>query len=80
MAHTFNPGFGRQRQMDFYEFKASLGYTRSMQKQMQVVAAHTFNPSIGESYPFNSSTKGLYKMGGDRGSGLSLQLLSVGRG
>ena len=41
-----------------------------MQKQIQVVVAHTFN----------LSTKGEYEMGGDQGSGLSLQSPSLGRG
>jgi hypothetical protein len=31
MAHTFNPELGRQRQMDLYEFKASLVYIASFQ-------------------------------------------------
>ena len=66
--------------MDLCEFKATLGYIRSIQKQIQVVVAHTFNPSTRESHAFNPSTKGEQKAGGDRGSGLSLQSPSLGRG
>ena len=39
------PGFGRQSQTGLCEFKATLDYTRSMYKQIQMVMAHTFNPS-----------------------------------
>ena len=31
--------------MDLCEFKATLGYTRSIQKQIQVIVPHTFNAS-----------------------------------
>ena len=34
--------------MDLCEFKATLGYTRSIQKQIRVVVFHTFNASTGE--------------------------------
>ena len=50
--------------MDVCEFKATLGYTRSMQKQIQVVLAHVFNPHTRESHAFNHSNKGKYKTGG----------------
>ena len=59
--------------MDLCEFKATLGHIRSVQKQIQVVVAQTFNHSPRESHAFNPSTKGEYKTGGNRGSGLSLQ-------
>ena len=48
--------------MDFCEFKATLGYTKSIQKQIQVVVSHTFNPSVGElgeSHTFNPSPREL---------------------
>ena len=41
--------------MDLCEFKAILGYLRSMQKQILVV--HIFNPSVWESHTFNYSTR-----------------------
>ena len=44
--HT--PGLRKQGQTDFCEFKATLGYTISIQKQIQVVVAPTFNPSVCE--------------------------------
>ena len=47
--------------MDLCEFKATLGYTRSLQKQIQVVVAHTSHPSTRE---FNPNTKGDYKAQG----------------
>ena len=41
------PRFGRQRQTDFCEFKATLGYTNSKQKQIQVVVVvHTLIPTL----------------------------------
>ena len=73
-------GLRRQRQMDLCEFKATLGYTRLIQKQIQVVVAHTFYPSIWESHTFNPSSREVrdrsgmaewrkeYKWGRDRNS------------
>ena len=50
------PALGRQRQMDLFEFKATLGYVRFIQskkkKQSQVVVAHIFNPSTWESHTY----------------------------
>ena len=66
--------------MDLCEFKDTLGYTRSRQKQIQVVVAHTFNPSTMESHAFNPSTKGEYKTRRQRlRLRLSLQSPSLGR-
>ena len=43
--------------MDLCEFKAALGYTRSIQKQIQVVVvAHTYSTRVWESHTFNYST------------------------
>ena len=53
------PGFGRQRQTDLCEFKATLGYTKSTQKEIQVVVAHTFNPSPRESPPLIPALEGI---------------------
>ena len=44
-----------------------------------MVVAHTFNPNTRESHAFKPSTKRKNKMGGDKGSGLSLQLPSLDR-
>ena len=46
--------------MDPCEFKATLNYTNSMQKQIQVVLAYTFIPVPG-SHAFNPSTRGNIK-------------------
>ena len=43
--------------MDLCEFKATLGYTRLIQKQIQVVVVHTFNPSVWESHTSNPSIR-----------------------
>ena len=63
--------------MDLCEFKVTLGYTRSVKKQIQVVVTHSFNPSTSESYTFNPNTKEEYETGGDR-SQLSLILRICG--
>ena len=55
--------------MNLCEFKVTLD-TTPVQKHIQAVEAHFFDPS----------TKGEYKTGEDRGSELSLQLPSLGRG
>ena len=47
--------------MNLCEFKAILGYTGSMQKQIQVVVAPIFNPSTRESNAFHPSTRGNIK-------------------
>ena len=70
VAHTFNPRIWETKADSSHEFKATMGYKRSKQKQIQVVVAHAFNPS----------TRGECKTGGDRGSGLSFQSPSLGRG
>lgn len=66
--------------MDLCEFQGNLGYKRSMQKEIQVVVAHTINLSTTESHTFHSSTRGEYMMGGNKGSGLSLQSPSLDSG
>ena len=38
------------------EFQAITGYTRLIQKQIQVVVVYTFNLSVWESHTFNPST------------------------
>ena len=62
--------------MDLCKFKAILGYIRSVQKKIQVVAAHNFNPSPRESHTFNPSTRGNINEKRER---LSLQPPSLGR-
>ena len=56
--------------MDLCEFKATLGYTRFIQKQDQVLVVYTFNPSVWESHAFSSSTReveaGVIWLGGER--------------
>lgn len=52
-------GFGRQSHMGFVEFKATLGYTSSMQKKIQLVVAYTFIPCTREYYVPNPSTRGI---------------------
>ena len=47
--------------MDLCEFKATLGYIRSMQKQNQVIMAHVFKPSTSELQTFIPSTRGNIK-------------------
>ena len=47
----------QMNQMDPCELKANLGYTKLVQKQIRVVAVHTFNPSPRESHTFNHSTR-----------------------
>ena len=68
VVHTFNPR--RQRQKDLCEFKVTPGYTRLIQKQIRVVVAHTFNPSVWESRTLNPSTRevetGTIWLGGER--------------
>ena len=43
--------------MDLCEFRTTLGYTRWIQKRIQVVVAHIFNPSVWVSHNFNPSTR-----------------------
>ena len=63
------------------ELKATLGYTRSMQKHIQLVMAHTFNPSPRESHTFKPSTRGKINWEErEKLSLLSLQSPSHGRG
>ena len=63
------------------ELKATLGYTRSMQKHIQLVMAHTLNPSPRESHTFKHSTRGNINWEErERLSLLSLQSPSLGRG
>ena len=65
--------------MDLCEFKTTLGYTRPMQKQIQVGVVHTFNPSPRESRAFHPSTRGIINWE-ERESLLSLRLPNLGRG
>ena len=68
VAHIFK--LRKQRQTDLCEFKATLDYTKPIQKQIQIVVAHTFNPSVWESHTFNPSTRevetGVIWLGGER--------------
>ena len=43
--------------MDLCEYKATLGYTGSIQTQILMVVTHTFNPSVWESHIFHRSTR-----------------------
>ena len=43
--------------MDLREFNATLSYTRLIQKQIQMVVAHTFNLSVWKLCTFNPSTR-----------------------
>lgn len=54
------------------ELKATLGYRRLTQKQIQVVVIHIFNPRTRKSHTFNQSIRVEYMMVGGRGSVLSL--------
>ena len=54
VAHTFNPS--TQETEAGCKFKATIGYTKSIQKQIQEVA-HTFNLIVWESHIFNASTR-----------------------
>ena len=44
VAHTLNPALRRQRQMNLYEFKAILGYTRLSQSRRET------EPNGGDSH------------------------------
>ena len=56
---TLIPGSERQSQEDLCELKATLGYTRSVQKQIRVVVTYTFNPNAFNPMPLITALKGL---------------------
>lgn len=66
--------------MDLCVLKAIVGYKRSKQKHIHLVVAYTFNPSTRDLHILNPSTRGKYKMGGDRELGFNLQLPNLGEG
>ena len=48
------------------ELKATLGYRRLTQKQIQVVVIHTIRPDVWESHTFNPSIREVETGGGQR--------------
>ena len=59
VTYTSIPGFGTQSQMDLYEFKDTLGYTRSMQKQIQMVMITPLIPVLRSHRPLIPALEGI---------------------